>query len=137
MWALPPDFRRSRVAQITGLACPECHGVLEVHVEEASSGYVMFACRIGHSYSLIELLMAKENSIEHALRATERAFEEMIQLLKDLRDDGGEPSVFDGELQTRVARARHHVEVVRAVTEQNQPLDLGVRDASVSDAGTL
>lgn len=53
MWALPPDFRRSRITQVTGLACPECHGVLEIHVEEASSGYVMFVCRIGHSYSLV------------------------------------------------------------------------------------
>ena len=64
MWALPPGFRLLDGNQATGLSCPDCDGVLQVSVADPDSGYLAFTCRIGHAYSLAEVLAAKETAIE-------------------------------------------------------------------------
>jgi len=131
MWALPPGFRHIKGNQVTGLSCPDCDGVLQVNVAEPDSGYVTFVCRIGHAYSLAELLAAKETTIEMSLRGCEVAFAELIQLLEDLAEDGGAAAnPIDGaDGSERLERLARHVTSLRAIIEQNQPLDFARRQA--------
>src|SRR5262245_23467717 len=79
MQALPKLAPRAR-EQTTGLTCPDCPGVLEVSSDEE---HLLFRCRIGHTYSLQDLIQAKETRLEDLLWAPVTALEELIALLHD------------------------------------------------------
>jgi two-component system chemotaxis response regulator CheB len=65
----------------TGIACPECHGVLweSDDVESAK-----FRCRVGHAYSPESLLEAHSTGLEAALWAALRALQEQASLVRHL-----------------------------------------------------
>jgi hypothetical protein len=132
MRALPPTLRSTEGLQVTGLSCPDCHGVLQVAVAEPDSTFLQFVCRIGHAFTLSEVLAAKEAAIENALRECEVASAEMIQLLDDIGSaDVPAPVTADARAERR-ARLERHLELVRTIIEQDHPLDLstgGARDA--------
>ncbi len=65
----------------TGIACPECHGVLWSSPEDAAPD---FRCRVGHAYSDESLLEAHASSLEATLWAGVRALEEQASLSKHL-----------------------------------------------------
>src|SRR5256885_8933180 len=73
--------------RLTGLSCPDCHGVLEV-AAESKTDPLLLICRIGHTYSSAELIMAKEEVIEHVLWAGLTAIEELHALLAELDEKG-------------------------------------------------
>ena len=79
MDAIPPPNRRTE--QITGISCPECPGVLGVVRREH---HLTFRCRIGHTYSLQDLIISKEQRLEEALWTTVTALEELSRLLRDI-----------------------------------------------------
>ena len=60
----------------SGIACPECHGVLWTGPDKVPE----FSCRIGHAYSLEELVEAHSVSMEAALWAGVRALREQASL---------------------------------------------------------
>jgi two-component system chemotaxis response regulator CheB len=60
----------------SGIACPECHGVLWTGTEKVPE----FACRVGHAYSLEALVEAHSVSLEAALWAGVRALREQASL---------------------------------------------------------
>jgi two-component system chemotaxis response regulator CheB len=60
----------------SGIACPECHGVLWTGPDKVPE----FSCRIGHAYSLEELVEAHLVSMEAALWAGVRALREQASL---------------------------------------------------------
>jgi two-component system chemotaxis response regulator CheB len=60
----------------SGIACPECHGVLWTGPEKVPE----FACRVGHAYSLEALVDAHSVSLEAALWAGLRALREQASL---------------------------------------------------------
>ena len=66
---------------LTGLACPDCPGTLRVRrlVPEV----ITFVCRIGHVYTLPELIAAKERGAEAKLWAAVCALDELHALLRD------------------------------------------------------
>jgi hypothetical protein len=129
MWALPPNFGNTQGLQVTGLSCPDCDGVLQVGVAEPDSGFLQFVCRIGHSFSLSEVIAAKEAAIENALRSSEVAFAEIIALLDDLEREDVPARISGAERTERRARLERHLALVRTILEQNQPLDLGTGSA--------
>jgi hypothetical protein len=132
MWALPTSLRSTEDLQVTGLSCPDCHGVLQVAVVEPDSGFLQFVCRIGHAFSLSEVMAAKEAAIEAALRECEVACAEMIQLLDDIeREDVSAPVSAETRAERRASLERH-LDLVRAVIERDRPLELdtgGAQDA--------
>src|SRR5262249_47854170 len=65
----------------SGIACPECHGVLWV---EKENGRLHFRCRVGHGYSQKTLEAAMSESLEQALWTAVRAIEEKVSLLHQL-----------------------------------------------------
>jgi two-component system chemotaxis response regulator CheB len=60
----------------SGIACPECHGVLWTGPDEVPE----FRCRIGHAFSLEALLESHSVSVEAALWAGVRALREQASL---------------------------------------------------------
>lgn len=128
MWALPPNLRATEGLQVSGLSCPDCHGVLQVVEAEPDSGFLHFVCRIGHAFSLSEVTAAKEAAIESALRGCEVAFAEMVQLLDDIDREGLRAPVSEGQRSERRALVERQLAQVRAIIEQDRPLDLGAGD---------
>src|SRR6266487_5649597 len=69
--------------EVTGLTCPECFGAIEVEIEQGHR-YLLFRCRIGHTFTASELLRGKEGRAESLLWTTATAMQELIKLLEDL-----------------------------------------------------
>jgi hypothetical protein len=70
MYAIPPRVDVAPEPQLAGLSCPDCCGSLSVQPEGKRSDLV-FECRVGHTYSVDDLLIAKEERIR-ARRASKR-----------------------------------------------------------------
>ena len=66
MYALPPRLRDTTEPPVSGVSCPDCCGMLAVHVEGKRSTLV-FECRFGHTFMLEELLAAKEERLDERL----------------------------------------------------------------------
>lgn len=122
----PPDEGE----QTTGMGCPDCPGALAV---SAVDRHLHFRCRIGHAYSLTELVLAKEKTIEDLLWAPVTALTELATLLREL-DAGGYGAEVLRFRRERADRALHQVEMLRKVIEDNEPtvLDTGPRERSNS-----
>jgi two-component system chemotaxis response regulator CheB len=126
MDALPPDVLEAAEARITGVTCPECAGSLEVTREGRAS--LRFMCRVKHSFSVEALLTGKEERLEDDLWAVVRGLQELAVLLNDLerfaqrfgRDEIGGPH------DARIRRARLHIDRLREILEENEPVDLTV-----------
>ena len=127
MYALPPDVEHAAKPQVTGVTCPVCAGVLAVQRE--GRGTLRFVCRVGHSLSVEELLLAKEEKIEDDMWANVRGLEELVALLKDLeayaqRMGGQARSQIGGPHHDRIAQARDHTDRLRDILMQKRPVDL-------------
>ncbi len=104
--------------RLTGISCPDCYGVLTVRLERR--GHLRLTCRIGHAFTLKELLAAKEDAVEDALWTTVVRLEELAGTLEDLDHASG-----DDRWQSRVTWLRHASRAMRQLNDQNQPVDLG------------
>jgi two-component system, chemotaxis family, protein-glutamate methylesterase/glutaminase len=65
----------------SGIACPECHGVLWAATDDQSPA---FRCRIGHTYAAESLLAVHSSHLEASLWAGVRALEEQASLAKHM-----------------------------------------------------
>lgn len=65
----------------TGIACPECHGVLWAADDDESPD---FRCRVGHAYATEALMEAHTESVEAALWAGIRSLQEQASLAKHM-----------------------------------------------------
>jgi two-component system chemotaxis response regulator CheB len=70
-------IERPRDGVPSGYACPECHGALW---ELDEGGLLRFRCRVGHAYSIENLLAAQGSGMDAALWAAYRALEERAAL---------------------------------------------------------
>jgi two-component system chemotaxis response regulator CheB len=94
--------------------------------------HLHFVCRIGHAYSLTELLEAKENRIEERLWSAVVALEEMAMLLDDLIGAAG-PLGLDTWTQVfhdRAENAREHARQIRSVIERERPVRVSQQEPS-------
>ena len=120
MEAIPSRPVSGRGEEITGVSCPDCPGVLAVSTE---NDHLRFRCRIGHVYSLQDLIEAKERRLEDLLLAPITALDELATLLREVVAMGreiGPPEHFE----SRAARADRHAATIRAVIEENEPTRL-------------
>jgi two-component system chemotaxis response regulator CheB len=78
-----PTFGRHQLdGTITDLGCPECRGVLAVR-DEGRKGYLLFVCRVGHSYSPQSIIEAKEEGLESDLWSAVARLDELVSLYED------------------------------------------------------
>lgn len=68
---------------LTDMGCPDCRGVLSVN-SEGDGGFLIFTCRIGHSFSSESLVAAKEEQLETALWTSVELYEEIELLHREL-----------------------------------------------------
>src|SRR5689334_11450172 len=125
MHALPPRLEDSDLV-VTGIACPDCSGVLGVRAE-GRDGFLVFECRIQHTYDVAELLTAKEERLEERLWSVVVSFEELVRLLGDLAARGGrhgESAAARRAYEERAADAQRHADALRAMINANRPVDL-------------
>jgi two-component system, chemotaxis family, protein-glutamate methylesterase/glutaminase len=109
----PPSESEERVS---GLSCPDCFGVLTVRI----AGELLFTCRIGHSYSVEELIKGKERLIEEYLWSAVTAFEELKSVLTESQPGAERSAAF----AARVRTIERQVEALRAVMADNTPTTL-------------
>lgn len=125
MHALPPRIPGSDVS-VTGVSCPDCSGVLGVRAE-GRDGFLVFVCRIEHTYDVAELLAAKEEQIEERLWSTVVGLEELAKVLDELAARGGAHGESSGArraYEARAGSARRHVAALRAIVNDSRPVDL-------------
>jgi two-component system chemotaxis response regulator CheB len=65
----------------SAFACPDCHGTLW---EMRDGELIRYRCRVGHAYSLENMLAEHSESVEDALWAALRALEESAGLIRQL-----------------------------------------------------
>jgi len=97
-------------------------------------GHVFFRCRVGHVYSLTELVCGKEQVIEKRLWMVVYAFEELAALLRDC-DRHGLAEGFDMEAwRRRASFAREQAARVRAIIDADRPLFVSSGEEQSADA---
>ena len=122
MYAIPPRLQVGPDPQIAGVSCPDCCGSLSVQPEGKRPDLV-FECRVGHTYSVEELLIAKEERLHARLWTAYTALIELTALLDDLaaREVSDEGRRRYGE-RSEVARAQ--AARLRQLIEGNTPVSL-------------
>jgi two-component system chemotaxis response regulator CheB len=122
MYAIPPRVEATPVPQVSGLSCPDCCGCLGVETEGKRADLV-FECRVGHRYSVEDLLVAKEERLHARLWTAYTALTELVALVEDLA--AREPSE---DSRRRYAErgevARTQASRLRRLIEDNRPLTL-------------
>jgi two-component system chemotaxis response regulator CheB len=122
MYAIPPRVEAIPEPQLAGVSCPDCCGSLSVESEGKRSDLV-FECRVGHTYSVDELLVAKEERLQSRLWVAYTALTELVALLGDLtaREAHDEARRRYSE---RSEVARMQARGLRRLIEDNRPLAL-------------
>ena len=96
--------------------------MLAVHTEGKRSDLV-FECRVGHTFTVEELLVAKEERLHDRLWTAYTALVELVALLTDLaahdRSEGSHRRYGD-----RRGRARAQSETLRRLIDDNRPVAL-------------
>ena len=119
MNSLPNDLPRNGGESFTGLVCPDCAGNLVVRRD---AEYVSFHCRVGHAYSVVELITAKEITLEARLWSAVFAFEELQALLGELDGHGLAEGLDPAACCDRAALAGRQAERLRAIIQDDRPL---------------
>src|SRR5262249_57502405 len=78
LFSIPDELPPDGVDAQTGLACPDCSGTLSFLLRKGSA---VFRCRIGHAYSLPEVVGAMEESVERRLWNAVASLEELADFL--------------------------------------------------------
>ena len=125
MFALPPRQEIRDGLRPTGVACPDCGGVLGV-VRDGYGSHPSFCCRVGHRFALVTLLTSKEERLEERLWSALVAVEELIALLRDI---DGDPALARGlgvgsRWRERMGRGHQLAAHLRELIETDEPVDL-------------
>ena len=125
MYALPPRQEIRDGLRPTGVACPDCGGVLGV-VRDGYDSHPSFCCRVGHRFALVTLLTSKEERLEERLWSALVAVEELIALLRDI---DGDPALARGlgdgaRWRERMGRGHQLAAHLRELIETDEPVDL-------------
>ncbi|MFT3771929.1 MAG: hypothetical protein QM820_41510 [Minicystis sp.] len=101
MRAMPEDASELGRKHFTGITCPDCSGAIGVHAEGRAQ--LVLECRIGHVYSVAEMIFAKEKRAETLVWAAISALEELAAFL---RDTGADPVRAEGAVAEAAALRR-------------------------------
>ena len=125
MFTLPQLSPHGNQALPTGLSCPDCHGVLGATATGRRRRLVL-VCRIGHSYSLSEFLIAVEERLDLSLRMAMLAEQELHDVLDDLHGRARRQQLgLAGPLfAERRERARVSTVLLRDVIDHNRAIEI-------------
>lgn len=114
----PPDAIYTQAAgSVTGLACPECGGVLVAYQGGAAGDLLRFECHVGHRYSLHSMQEQHDRATEAALWAAVRALEESRSMARRLQQAARQANN-DEAARAQAARAQQaeqHAETIRQI----------------------
>lgn len=119
MHGLPEELPTDGREVFTGLVCPECSGNLVV---SAHKDHIFVQCRVGHSYGLAELVLAKELALESILWRAVFAYEELAALLGDLNAHGLSDWFGADNCRARCEAAQEQARRLRALIQTDRPL---------------
>lgn len=119
MNGLPDELPVDGQEAFTGLVCPDCSGNLVV---QRDAQYVSFRCRVGHAYSIVELITAKESELEGRMWSAVFGFEELAALLEGLDRHHLIDHLGAEACRNRAALARGQAQRLRAVVQDDRPL---------------
>ncbi len=103
-------------------SCPECQGSLE-QVKEPTTGTLSYLCRIGHRYDPREMLVGKEIAIDRVLWAALTAIDELVCILKELKERG-DPATGAPDYRARCQVAIVQRGLLEQVIAANEPVRL-------------
>lgn|GEM_PF-1748027 len=119
MDGLPAHLPPEGVEAFTSLTCPDCRGGVTVRLHKALA---VFMCRVGHSYSVDELIEGKEAALETRLWEAVYAFEELAVVLDNLDRshlaDGLDPAA----RRERAAQAGEQAARLRSIIQVDRPI---------------
>jgi hypothetical protein len=119
MRVLPLDWHDGG-EKLSGLVCPDCSGSVSVRADGPRRSLV-FECRVGHAYALVDFLVSKEEAVETSLWRALYALQELADLLDELEamaPDQPSPQA----RRRRGALARQHAAALRSIIEAEEPL---------------
>jgi two-component system chemotaxis response regulator CheB len=122
MYAIPPRLEVGPEPQLAGVSCPDCCGSLSVQPEGKRSDLV-FECRVGHTYSMQELLIAKEERLHAQLWVAYTALEELAAFVDDLAGRAAEDDR-RRRYRERSEAAKTQAVRLRRLIEDNTPVRL-------------
>src|SRR5262249_52752249 len=118
LFSIPEPLPADGVEVQTGIACPDCSGTLIVIVRK---DFAAFRCRIGHAYSLPEVLASMEETLERRLWNVVAAMEELADFLSVASQHRLAPPAPDAS-RHRGGWVREHAQVGRPVIQPKRPL---------------
>jgi two-component system chemotaxis response regulator CheB len=102
-----PAAEIAQPGEMVSFSCPECGGTLW---ETEAGGTVSFRCRVGHAYTLNNLLVRHGEAVERALWSAYRALEERAamsrRVSRRLADRGREESAARFERQAAISASQ-------------------------------
>lgn len=103
------------------ISCPDCSGVLNARAE-GPQGHLTYECRVGHTFSLGELLAGKEEQLEERLWWTLVAIDELLEMLDETARAAQDHGIPDAATacRERAASAREQRDTLRGVIELNR-----------------
>ena len=119
MYAIPSSLPRYPDEVVTGMSCPDCFGVLNASVEGKNEA-LHFRCRIGHSYSVEEVIIGKEKVVEESMWTAVTALDELATFLRELATRCADANVA-AAYEQRAARADEQGRTLRECVEDGTP----------------
>ena len=128
MSTFPHDLQPADGRQRTEIICPECGG--SITVQAIGSGRVLaFRCRVGHAFTLEDMIVGKEAHIESLMWQMLHAYEEFAALLKDVGDPTNQlKSLPDHERVRRIRQVEENADELKRVIERDEPIKLAAPD---------
>jgi two-component system chemotaxis response regulator CheB len=129
--ALPRHLPRD-TPQVTRVSCPDCSGVLTIEAQ-GEHGHLTLMCRVGHKYSIPDLLVAKEERLEERLWAALHGLQELAELLADLLAYANRQRLIQisKALRQRAKRSTEDGIVLRRIIEENRAVELNDEAAQI------
>ena len=127
MDGLPERLPRDGTEVFTGLVCPDCSGNITVRVQQR---HVAFSCRVGHAYSVAELVTGKEAALEESMWRAIYAFEELDALLSGLDRHELTEGLGLESCRQRAALARRQATLLRSIIDADRPLAGHAKDSA-------
>jgi hypothetical protein len=103
------------------VGCPDCAGVLSVRTD---NGHREYECQIGHRYSILSAIAAKEAQLERTLWEAHSLLEHVEVLMTDLLNDsiGQEDPQLLAEATRRRVEAQQQYNELRDFIERGKPI---------------
>lgn len=119
MKSLPDELPADGQEAFTGLVCPDCNGNLVI---QRDSEYISFRCRVGHAYSIVELITAKEFALETRMWSAVFGFDELAALLAGLDGHHLTDHLGAETCRDRLALALRQAARLRAIVQDDRPV---------------